>query len=706
MNISPFRIFLGGAIAVVALAALAFDSTLTDAGQPGVGVGFTVNSTADDTDAEGCQALEATSDCTFREALEAADANNNQPDVDTIAFDIPGDGPHRITRTGGSYFITEPTHVDGTTEPSFTAPTPAIILDGASTGSIGLGMISDGDGSTIEAISIVNFTQDGIQVNGADNSTFIGNYFGTDDGLSADGNGNGIRTISATGLMIGGTDESDRNLFVANTSDGISLSTSGNTIQGNYIGVGADGVTALGNGTSGIEIFEASNNLVGGDGAGEGNVISANGASFGAPAVNIGVGGASSPSLATGNQVVGNFIGTDATGQVDVGNVGAGVRVLGVNNTVGGSTAEHGNLISGNGQQGLWITGGSGNTASFNMVGVDTDGNPVLGNDLDGITAQFDTSDNVIEFNTVADNGFNGVSVSGTLSTGNRIRQNDIFANALLGIELDCCGVTDNDEDDPDSGANNLQNFPELTEVAALDTHLVVEGTLNSTPSTFFTLEFFANDTCDPSGNGEGEEFVFTRSVTTDANGDASFSYTPPSTMEPGFFLTATATDNGTTDTSEFSACKAAAASLKKCRGQNATIVGTTGADEIDGTSGDDVIIGLGGTDRINGLGGEDTICGNTDNDIINGGGGDDEIVGGMGNDTLRGGMDNDEILGRPGDDDLFGGSGVDLLGGGQGQDDLSGGPDGPDDCRGGTGGPNPEADTAKPSCELTQGIP
>lgn len=426
-------------------------------------------------------------------------------------------------------------------------------------------------------------------------------------------------------------------------------------------------------------------------------------------AVFVSVSGANSPSLAQDNVVAGNLIGTDATGQLDVGNIGPGVRVSGMNNTIGGSTAAHGNVISGNDHMGLWITGGSGNTASFNKVGTDVDGNPDLGNASHGIWVVFDSPDNVIEFNTVADNGANGIQVEGAGSTGNRIRQNEIFANGFLGIDLACCSVTANDEDDPDLGANNFQNFPELSDVKARGTHLVVEGTLNSTPSTSFVLEFFSNGSCDTSGNGEGEDFIFTRSIMTNSNGDATFSYTPPSTMAPGFFLTATATNDGTGDTSEFSACEEAVAGSppkKMCRGQTADIVGTNASETINGTPVNDVIVGLGGDDIINGRGGNDTICGNTGDDEINGGNDNDTLIGGMDDDTLKGGFGEDEILGRPGDDDLFGNNGVDLLGGGRGQDDLSGGPDGPDDCRGGTGGPNPEADTAKPSCELTQGIP
>ena len=64
-------------------------------------------------------------------------------------------------------------------------------------------------------------------------------------------------------------------------------------------------------------------------------------------------------------------------------------------------------------------------------------------------------------------------------------------------------GPTPNDPLDADTGPNNLQNYPVLTGA----TQTTVAGTLNSTPNTTFTLEFFSNTECDPSGYGEGETF-------------------------------------------------------------------------------------------------------------------------------------------------------------------------------------------------------
>jgi Ca2+-binding RTX toxin-like protein len=96
------------------------------------------------------------------------------------------------------------------------------------------------------------------------------------------------------------------------------------------------------------------------------------------------------------------------------------------------------------------------------------------------------------------------------------------------------------------------------------------------------------------------------------------------------------------------------------CVGLAATIVGTSGNDNIVGTAGSDVIAGLDGDDAIDGLGGNDTICG---------GAGADEVHGGPGDDLLDGGDGNDQLFGEDGGDGLRGGAGDDLLDGGPGGD-------------------------------------
>ena len=87
-------------------------------------------------------------------------------------------------------------------------------------------------------------------------------------------------------------------------------SATGNLVAGNYIGTDYTGTMALGNALSGVEIADsASNNTIGGTAAGDRNVIS------GSPEGGVFIHGS-----ATGNLVAGNYIGTDVTGTMALGN--------------------------------------------------------------------------------------------------------------------------------------------------------------------------------------------------------------------------------------------------------------------------------------------------------------------------------------------------------------------------------------------------
>ena len=141
--------------------------------------------------------------------------------------------------------------------------------------------------------------------------------------------------------------------------------------------------------------------------------------------------------------------------------------------------------------------------------------------------------------NTIADNGGAGVDVLS--GTGNSIRGNSIFSNGNLGIHLNSA-----------NNANNNQAFPLLTSATRSASGTTISGTLTSTPSTTFDLDFFSNTTADPSGFGQGQTFLGTATATTDASGNANFTVTVSTPVPSGQpFISATATDpNG--NTSEF----------------------------------------------------------------------------------------------------------------------------------------------------------
>jgi hypothetical protein len=141
-------------------------------------------------------------------------------------------------------------------------------------------------------------------------------------------------------------------------------------------------------------------------------------------------------------------------------------------------------------------------------------------------------------------------------ATGSAVLSNAIFANGGPGIDLGGDGVTANDDDDPDEGANDLQNYPVVTSAVNLGEATSIAGTLNSTPNTTFTVRVFMNISCDASGFGEGRAPVTngTFTVTTDETGNASFLRSVEA-IPVEWVVTATATDPAG-NTSEFSACR------------------------------------------------------------------------------------------------------------------------------------------------------
>ncbi len=117
------------------------------------------------------------------------------------------------------------------------------------------------------------------------------------------------------------------------------------------------------------------------------------------------------------------------------------------------------------------------------------------------------------------------------------------------------------------------------------------------------------------------------------------------------------------------------------CRGEQATIVGTSGDDVIQGTDGADVVVAFQGDDKVLGAGGDDLICGNRGEDLIRGQAGDDRLYGGHGADRLDGGAGTDLLVGGAQADHLIGGEGPDRLRGGSPDAPPS---QAPDRCRGG----------------------
>lgn len=418
------------------------------------------------------------------------------------------------------------------------------------TGTVGLGNfrgveIQDASGNTVggsgaAARNLISANQaEGVLIEGAATGNVVAaNYLGTTlDGSAPLPNQVGVSVQGASGNLIGGFASTTRNVISGNSEQGVLLAggATANVVAGNYIGTDPAGAVALSNGI-GVYLLGAPGNTVGGSAPGAGNLISGN-AIFGVGVVS---------AEATGNVVAGNTIGADASGTVAVPN-GVGVAVLqtAAGNTIGGTDAGAGNFIAGNAGSGVLIANGAtGNVVQGNAIGTDSTGTVVLGNGANGV-AIMSASGNLIGGadpgapNIIAFNGNDGVLVD--TGAGATIQENSLFSNGNLGIELN-------------NGGNNLQAFPELASAVTDGQTVTIVGTLNSTPDTDFTLEFFGNDVCNPSGFGEGQTFLGAISVTTDDFGVATFVATLSGTLASGQFVSATATHaNG--DTSAFAQC-------------------------------------------------------------------------------------------------------------------------------------------------------
>jgi hypothetical protein len=263
----------------------------------------------------------------------------------------------------------------------------------------------------------------------------------------------------------------------------------------------------------------------------------------------------------TANVVAGNLIGTNSAGDAGLGNLGNGVSVVGSGVLIGGSSSA-GNVISGNFGNGIAlglrlgnnIGPGNANSVQSNRIGVAPDGTTALGNGEDGV--DISGSDNLIGTPTSGNSiGYNGevgvvVELSPTF-VRNAIRGNNIFYNGGLGIDLGDDGVTPNDPMDADVGPNNFQNFPDLTSVSLSGSTATISGTLNSTPLSTFTIDFFASQIWDPTEFGEGQKYLGSITVTTDAAGNASFTATMGGVPAGYNYFAATATDS-VGNTSEF----------------------------------------------------------------------------------------------------------------------------------------------------------
>ncbi|HSH39388.1 MAG TPA: right-handed parallel beta-helix repeat-containing protein [Chthoniobacterales bacterium] len=500
------RVRLTGILAGVRKNALVLGAALLSLVYPAAAADYVVTHPND----EGAGSL--------RQAISDANARVG---ADRILFNIPAGGVQRIN-VGSNPLpaISDAVTIDGYTQPGARANSRAMGND---------------------AVILIELRR-----THSPSETDAENY----DGIVLNGAACTIRGLAITGFTRGGGFKQ-----IAKGVGILARGNGGHVIEGNFIGLAPDGSGTSGEQRTGNLIgvsAEAPGTRIGGVSPASRNVISGNifyGVSVTQPAT-----------------VEGNYIGTDPSGRTALRN-SVGGMVLERGNlagcVVGGVTSGAGNVISGNGGDGVRVFRASGVRVQGNRIGTTADGADALPNGQ-GIEI-FDSSNNLIGdlegkgANVIAFNRSYGVSVIGGSSLtgfGNRILSNRIHSNddqtgftpprASRQINVNAS----NDLNDVDAGANNGQNFPIIIrrdldpQASPGTTRGKLQGGLNSTPSRQFTLQFFYL--------GGDCELLGTTTVVTDPGGNAlfTFPFSHPTQLVGGYF-TATATDPDG-NTSEF----------------------------------------------------------------------------------------------------------------------------------------------------------
>ena len=382
-----------------------------------------------------------------------------------------------------------------------------------------------------------------------------GNVVGTDiTGAAALGNLSiGISLPgSNTNVIIGGGASGEGNLVSGNTGGGIILagSNTGVIIKGNKVGTDISGAASLGNLSNGIGLPGSNTNTtIGGGVPGEGNLVSGNNG-----------GGIVVNGSNKGVIIKGNTIGTDVTGLLIMGNKGSGIDINNCKNlTIGGSGANEGNIISGNGtfayQGGISLLFSFGITTIYgNRIGTDYSGTIAMGNSGFGIKIYY-TDSTLIggafpnQYNIIANNAADGITLSDVTTSKNRISRCLFYNNGAKGINLNNSG-------------NINYPAPAITNMTSSS----VSGTSNPND----TIELFYNHT----GNSNPQGMVYIAATTADGLGNWIYN----GSLNTNSCITATASDN-LNNTSEFSVVSSlilnTSPSVTICRGNSTSLAAT-----------------------------------------------------------------------------------------------------------------------------------
>jgi hypothetical protein len=366
------------------------------------------------------------------------DANAN-PGTDTITFAIPGAGVHTIQPLSSLPAATDPVVIDGTTQPGF-AGTPTVELRGPGVNAPGpsvVGLTLSGGSSVVRGLTINSFNSDGLLLTGPGGDVVAGNFIGTDQtGTTHAPNWVAI-TSHAPGETIGGPTPAERNVISGNQF-GVTVRGDNTLVQGNYIGADATGSAPLGNGYApgaslsnfGALLIQSSNAVI------TGNVVSAT--------QQLGVGILLNGNGVRNTTIRGNLIGLDASGSHALGTQFRGIQIVGSsNNTIGGTTPDAGNIISGNTSgieflsqfNGTTEIAPTGNVVIGNRIGTTAGGNAAIPN-FAGIVIAGGTDNTIGGTSPASANVISGNSSYGILFSGPNVKPNNVHGN-LIGVGAD-----------------------------------------------------------------------------------------------------------------------------------------------------------------------------------------------------------------------------------------------------------------------------
>jgi len=393
--------------------------------QPARASSLVVN-TFDDIDDGHCNPAH----CSLREAIIAA---NDSPGPDVITFDVP-DGGSNIIHVGSPLpaLNDDATTIDATTLPYY-AGYPEVFI-GKDVEVVDTGLRIESNDNVIRGLGFAGFGIFPGQPQNLDGAIVIkGNGNIIEDnviGLGASGNSNGIHLFGSDNIV-------RNNVLSNNDLAGIAAFQPNNIIQGNLIGTDETGTSAIPNGTGIILLNNSDYTLVGGDGAGEGNLVSGNHE-----------GGIRCYS--EHNQMYGNFIGVDISGTTALQNGGAGIAIYSSNNQVGGGSPGQGNVISGNDIFGITVDEPN-NVIQGNIIGADASGTSPIPNDV-GVFLLHDAHQTLIggagngEGNLISGNQLDGIDCDSD--------ENEFYGN-IIGLDITGSAAIPNDYGINISSSNN-----------------------------------------------------------------------------------------------------------------------------------------------------------------------------------------------------------------------------------------------------------